>query len=138
VRDETGALRSHVNVFVRGERAALSTAVGPGDRVHVLPSISGGSVQTMERPAPAQAGTDREDAELLVGTRKGLFVLRGRRGGPMEIGARRFEGAVAEFAMRDDRTGRYFASVTHHFGPKLYFTDDPTGEWQQAEGPAFP
>ena len=37
--------------------------------------------------------------------------------------------------MRDPRTGRYLASVTSWFyGPRIWVTDDPTGEWEQAEG----
>ena len=77
--------------------------------------------------------------ELLVGTKKGLFVLRGEAGTPFEIAARAFPGDVVEFAIRDPRTGRYFASVTSgFFGPRVMFTDDPTGEWEQAKGPAFP
>ena len=77
--------------------------------------------------------------ELLVGTKKGLVVLRGPRGGDMEIATRSFPGEVVEYAIRDPRSGRYFASVTHgQFGPHLFYTDDPTGQWQQAEGPAFP
>ena len=44
-----------------------------------------------------------------------------------------------EFAIRDPRTGRYFASHTSGFyGPRLMYADDPTGEWTQAEGPSFP
>lgn len=77
--------------------------------------------------------------ELLVGTRKGLVVLRGKRGGAMEVAARSFPGEVVEYAIRDPRSKRYFASVTHgQFGPHLFYTDDPAGQWQQAEGPAFP
>jgi hypothetical protein len=79
--------------------------------------------------------------ELLVGTKKGLFVLQGdpSAGEPFAIAARAFPGDVVEFAMRDPRTGRYFASVTSGFyGPRVLFADDPTGEWTQAAGPAFP
>ena len=79
--------------------------------------------------------------ELLVGTKKGLFVLRGdpSSGRPYEIVTRAFPGDVVEYAMRDARTGRYFAAHTSGFyGPRLMYTDDPTGEWTQAEGPAFP
>jgi BNR/Asp-box repeat len=79
--------------------------------------------------------------ELLVGTKKGLFVLRGdpARGAPFEIATRAFAGDVVEFAVRDPRNGRYFASVTSGFyGPRVLFTDDPEGEWRQAEGPTFP
>lgn len=78
--------------------------------------------------------------ELLVGTKKGLIVLRKARGGrAFEIAARAFPGEVVEFAMRDPRGGRYLAGVTHgQFGPHLFYADDPAGKWQQAEGPAFP
>ena len=78
--------------------------------------------------------------ELLVGTRKGLFVLRREPGGRFEAAARAFPGEVVEYAVRDPRSGRTFASVTAgQYGPRLMFTDDPAGgEWTQAEGPAFP
>ena len=79
--------------------------------------------------------------ELLVGTKKGLFVLRGdaHAGEPFEIAARAFPGDVVEFAMRDPRTGRCFAGHTSGFyGPRLMYADDPTGDWTQADGPAFP
>jgi len=46
---------------------------------------------------------------------------------------------VCEYATRDPRTGTYYASVTHgQYGPHLYFSDDPLGEWEEAQGPAFP
>jgi photosystem II stability/assembly factor-like uncharacterized protein len=77
--------------------------------------------------------------ELLVGTKKGLFVLRGEPGGAFDIATRAFPGNVVEYAMRDPRSGRYLASVTSgFFGPRLWYADDPAGEWQQASGPAFP
>jgi photosystem II stability/assembly factor-like uncharacterized protein/molybdopterin converting factor small subunit len=139
--DERGMIREHVGVFVNGEQVTSDRHLEPDDHMHVLPAISGGAqAMTMERPKEALQGMDEDQAELLVGTRKGLVVLRGRRGGPMEVAARRFSGSVAEFAMRDPRTGTYFASVTHgQFGPRLYFSDDPIAEeWEQAEGPAFP
>jgi photosystem II stability/assembly factor-like uncharacterized protein len=77
--------------------------------------------------------------ELLVGTRKGLFVLDGQPGGSFEVKARAFAGEPVEYAMRDPRTGRVLASVTSAFyGPKVWYADDPAGEWQQAEGVALP
>ncbi len=77
--------------------------------------------------------------ELLVGTKKGLFVLRGEPGDSFEIAARAFEGEPVDFAARDRRSGRYFAAMTSPFyGPKLFVTDDATGEWEQAEGIALP
>lgn len=42
VLDERGAIRRHINVFVGGERAAAATAVRPGDRVELVPAITGG------------------------------------------------------------------------------------------------
>jgi molybdopterin converting factor small subunit/photosystem II stability/assembly factor-like uncharacterized protein len=138
VLDEQGRVREHVNVFVNDERASLEASISGADRVHILPAISGGAVDTEPRPETARQGSSNDRAEVLASTRKGLFVLRGNRGGPMEIAARTFEGSTVEFAMRDPRSGRYFASVTQHFGPKIFYADDPAGEWQQSSGPAFP
>ena len=42
VLDERGAIRRHINVFVNGERGNAATAVRSGDRVEVLPAITGG------------------------------------------------------------------------------------------------
>ena len=46
IRDETGALRRHVNVFVDGQDVrrvgGLDAVVGPDAVVHVLPSVAGG------------------------------------------------------------------------------------------------
>src|SRR5918992_671392 len=124
ILDERGSVREHVKLFVNGERADLGARVAAADRVDVLGAISGGA----------------EDGELLVGTRKGLYVLRGPRGGPTEVAARRFSGQTVEYAIRDPRSGTYLASVTHgQYGPRLFLSDDPTAkEWEQACGPAFP
>lgn len=40
--DERGLIRRHINVFVNGERGHEQTPVAAGDRVEVLPAISGG------------------------------------------------------------------------------------------------
>jgi len=77
--------------------------------------------------------------ELLVGTKKGLFVLRGDAGGQFEIAARAFAGEPVEFAIRDPRSRRYLASMTSGwYGPKVMLADDPAGEWREAEGVALP
>ncbi|GIU94541.1 MAG: glycosyl hydrolase [Gaiellaceae bacterium] len=76
--------------------------------------------------------------ELLVGTKKGLFVLEGE-GEEFRIRSRSFAGEPVEYAVRDPRSGRAFACVTSAFyGPKLFFSDDLDAEWEQAEGLALP
>jgi photosystem II stability/assembly factor-like uncharacterized protein len=77
--------------------------------------------------------------ELLVGTKKGLFVLDGEPGDGFEVGARAFAGEPVEYALRDHRTGRLLASTTSPFyGPKIWYSDEPSGEWSQASGVELP
>ncbi len=77
--------------------------------------------------------------EVLVGTKKGLFVLEGEPGAGFEITARAFAGEPVEFAMRDRRTGRLLATMTSPFyGPKIFYAEDPSGDWEQAEGLGLP
>jgi sulfur-carrier protein len=42
ILDERGLIRRHINVFVNGERGGETTAVSTGDRLEVLPAITGG------------------------------------------------------------------------------------------------
>ncbi len=42
VLDEQGRVRQHVNVFLNGERVREDAAVTQGDRLHILPAITGG------------------------------------------------------------------------------------------------
>jgi molybdopterin synthase sulfur carrier subunit len=42
ILDERGLIREHVNVFVNRDYGREDTAVGAGDRLHVIPAISGG------------------------------------------------------------------------------------------------
>jgi photosystem II stability/assembly factor-like uncharacterized protein len=77
--------------------------------------------------------------ELLVGTRKGLFVLDGSSEAPFEIVSRAFVGDPVDYAMRDPRTGRFFASVTSAFyGPRIWSADDPAGDWEPTRGAVLP
>jgi photosystem II stability/assembly factor-like uncharacterized protein len=78
--------------------------------------------------------------ELLLGTKKGLFVLEGDPGsGEFDAKCRAFPGEPIDFAVRDPASGRVLATTTSPFyGPKIWFADDPAGEWTQAEGVALP
>ncbi|MDA0181977.1 hypothetical protein OJ997_16860 [Solirubrobacter phytolaccae] len=79
--------------------------------------------------------------ELLVGTKKGLFVLEGDSGQPaFAVTARAFAGEPVEYAMRDPHSGRTFATMTSPwYGPKIFYTEDPAaGDWEQAQGLELP
>ncbi|MGH2968364.1 MAG: exo-alpha-sialidase [Solirubrobacteraceae bacterium] len=77
--------------------------------------------------------------ELLAGTKKGLFVLEGEPGSRFEVTARAFAGEPVEYALRDPRSGRVLASVSSPFyGPKIWYADDPAGDWEQADGVVLP
>ena len=79
-----------------------------------------------------------DDDRTARGHEEGPVPLEGDGGG-FEITARAFAGQSVEYAMRDPRSGRYLAAVTSWFyGPSIWVTDDPTGEWEQAEGSALP
>jgi hypothetical protein len=78
--------------------------------------------------------------ELLLGTKKGLFVLEGEPGSSFEVTTRAFAGDPVEYAVRDPRSGRVLVSTTSPFyGPKVWYSDDPTSDdWEQATGVALP
>jgi molybdopterin synthase sulfur carrier subunit len=40
--DAGPVIRTHLNVFVAGERATLATPVPSGAEIHVIPAVSGG------------------------------------------------------------------------------------------------
>ena len=124
ILDERGLVRRHINVFVNGEQGGAETQVEDADRIDVLqPYREDDAVMT----------------ELLIGTRKGLFALEGDPHTGFEVKTRAFAGEPVEYAMRDPRSGRLIASVTSAFyGPKLWYADDPSDEWRQAEGIALP
>ena len=42
VVDAGPVIRSHINVYVAGERAALNSLVPAGATVHIIPAVSGG------------------------------------------------------------------------------------------------
>ena len=42
ILDERGRIRRHIGVFVNGESGDEHTSVGAGDRVELIPAITGG------------------------------------------------------------------------------------------------
>ncbi len=42
ILDERGLIRRHINVFVNGERGGEAATVRSGDRIEVVPAITGG------------------------------------------------------------------------------------------------
>jgi molybdopterin synthase sulfur carrier subunit len=43
ILDERGQVRRHINVFVNGEQSHGTAPAAPGDRIDVIPAISGGT-----------------------------------------------------------------------------------------------
>lgn len=75
---------------------------------------------------------------LLLGTRKGLFVLR-HRGGSWRITQRAFLGVSVSAVLSDARDGALYAALVHgQFGVKLHRSDDGGKQWTEIAAPAFP
>jgi molybdopterin converting factor small subunit len=58
ILDERGLIRPHINVFVNGELGDGRSALQDGDRVDVIPAISGGCDAASERPPSISGGRD--------------------------------------------------------------------------------
>src|SRR4051794_25232636 len=120
--------------------AAISAATSTSSST---PSRPGRRTRSQRATGSTSFPLSQEDesavTELSVGTKKGLFVLEGEPGAEFAVAARAFAGEPVEYALRDPRNGRLFASVTSAFyGPKIFYADEPGGEWVQAEGIALP
>ena len=59
ILDERGLIRPHINVFVNGELGDGRSALNDGDRVDVIPAISGGSGTWSERAIAVSEGGSR-------------------------------------------------------------------------------
>jgi photosystem II stability/assembly factor-like uncharacterized protein len=71
---------------------------------------------------------------LLVGTRKGLFVVENK-----QIKAHHFQGEPVSQVLVDARTGHWFVALNlGHFGIKLHKSADQGKTWSALTAPAFP
>ncbi len=78
------------------------------------------------------------DSDLLVATRKGLFIY-GRTGGAWRVKHRAFIGDPVINVLHDPRDGARYAALKHgHFGPKLHRSDDGGVTWDEIATPAYP
>ena len=76
--------------------------------------------------------------ELLVGTRKGLFVVRSE-GGTWKLGAPAFVGEPVSQVAVDAKAGTWWAALRlGHFGVKLKRSSDRGASWEEVATPAFP
>ena len=67
---------------------------------------------------------------LLVGTKRGLFLLVEQRPGEWRISPPLLEGREVYFAMRDARSGRLWAATRHRvWGAHLHASDDEGASW---------
>lgn len=75
---------------------------------------------------------------LLVGTRKGLFVVQGQ-GSTWHIVAHHFAGEPVTQLLADPRDGSWYAALRMgHFGVKLRKSQDQGAHWTEIAAPAFP
>jgi photosystem II stability/assembly factor-like uncharacterized protein len=77
-------------------------------------------------------------SQLLVGTRKGLFLFS-REAGKWKVTQTAFLGAQVPMVLRDSRDGALYAGLNHgHFGSKLHRSVDNGVTWTEITAPAFP
>lgn len=78
------------------------------------------------------------DSELLVATRKGLFIYE-HTGGLWQVKHRAFLGDHVVNVLHDPRDGSRYAALKHgHFGPKLQRSDDGGATWSEIGTPTYP
>jgi len=76
---------------------------------------------------------------LLVGTRKGLFVLEADAADHWTIRHHAFAGIPVTITALDPRDHTLYAGLNHgHFGVKLHRSDDLGRTWTELPAPAFP
>jgi len=82
---------------------------------------------------------EEQSNNLLIATRKGLFVAKRQNGDRWRIEASAFLGDPVSLVMADPRDGAWYAALDHgHFGCKLHRSDDEGTSWQEISVPAYP
>ncbi|WP_028225740.1 WD40/YVTN/BNR-like repeat-containing protein [Paraburkholderia ferrariae] len=76
---------------------------------------------------------------LLVGTRKGLFVLQAHGAGGWTLGEPHFTGEPVSMVLPDPRDGSLYAALNlGHFGVKLHRRHKGAGAWEECAVPVYP
>jgi hypothetical protein len=106
------------------------------------PCAAAGPTRTWEAADPSANPVDRDGTVLVIGTRKGLWLLAADRArsrwsvaGPM------FLGHIVNHAALDPRDGRSLVAgiSTGHLGPTVFRSHDLGRTWYEAsKPPAFP
>jgi len=88
---------------------------------------------------PMGTANDTSAATLLVGTRKGVFLLSRDGGSEWELSDPLFLGHIAHHVVHDPRSGRtVLAARTGHLGPTVMWSDDLGATWTEStKPPAF-
>ncbi len=77
-------------------------------------------------------------SDLLVGTRKGLFILA-KNGNDWNLSSTAFEGVPVTMVYHDRRSSLIYAAVGHgHFGAKLHRSEDGGKNWKELTPPVYP
>lgn len=77
-------------------------------------------------------------SDLLVGTRKGLFEVRGS-GGEYSVGEPSFLAVPVTALLHDDRDGTTYAGLDHgHYGVKVHRRPSGSATWTEVAAPAYP
>lgn len=75
---------------------------------------------------------------MIVGTRKGLFILKNGRGG-WKVWTYSHSASPVPYAFVDTRTGTLWASLDHgHWGSKLHRSRDLGKKWEEIPAPKYP
>lgn len=75
---------------------------------------------------------------LLVGSRKGLFIMEPEHTG-WRTARHEFHGSPVTAVLRDPRDGALYAGLAlGHFGVKLHRSDDGGASWTELKAPGFP